>query len=160
MQQLLTDALRAELPALYATEGQGNAGAGHGRFFTPDSNWAWYAVEFDGEDLFFGLVDGQAVEPGYFSLSELTEARGPYGLPIERDEHWEPRSLGDVRREIDRRRNPPARVWTWQRDGSDWRCVEDGRRIEAADWLGLMREAYGMVALSYRRFAFDATRYW
>ena len=25
-------------------------------FFTGDSNWALYASEFDGEDIFFGLV--------------------------------------------------------------------------------------------------------
>ena len=28
------------------------------KFFTPDSNLTWYASEFDGEDIFFGLVSG------------------------------------------------------------------------------------------------------
>jgi len=26
--------------------------------FTPDSSWTWYAMEFDGVDTFFGLVNG------------------------------------------------------------------------------------------------------
>jgi hypothetical protein len=43
--------------------------------------------------LFFGLVSGFEVELGYFSLSELQGARGPLGLPIERDLHFEPTSL-------------------------------------------------------------------
>ena len=63
------------------------------KFFTPDSNWTWYASEFDGEDIFFGLVAGFEIELGYFSLSELKEARGPLGLPIERDRFFEPTDL-------------------------------------------------------------------
>ncbi|GAH87664.1 unnamed protein product [marine sediment metagenome] len=55
------------------------------KFFTPDGSWTWYAVEFDGEDLFFGLVDGFEKEWGYFSLKELQSIRGKLGLPIERD---------------------------------------------------------------------------
>ena len=43
------------------------------------------AFEFDGHDLFFGLVEGHVKELGYFSLSELQRVKGPMGLPIERD---------------------------------------------------------------------------
>ena len=39
------------------------------KFFIPDSNWTWYASEFDGEDTFYGLVVGHEIEPAYFSLS-------------------------------------------------------------------------------------------
>ena len=63
------------------------------KFFTPDSSWTWYASEFDGEDIFFGLVSGFEVEPGYFSLKEMQEVRGPMGLPIERDLYFEPKTL-------------------------------------------------------------------
>lgn len=45
------------------------------KFFTPDSNWTWYASEFDGQDIFFGLVAGQEMELGYFSPAELKESR-------------------------------------------------------------------------------------
>jgi len=66
------------------------------KFFTPDSNWTWYASEFDGEDIFFGLVSGFEVEMGYFSLKELKEAKGPLGLPIERDLYFDPKSLREL----------------------------------------------------------------
>lgn len=71
------------------------------KFFTPDSNWTWWAWEFDGTDLLFGLVSGLEIEYGYFSLSELESVRGPLGLPIERDLHFENRTLADVLKEIE-----------------------------------------------------------
>ncbi len=94
--ELLTKALRQQLPPLYAQE--------HARdpivcakFFTPSSNWTWYVTEgsaqVDPEDpeggevdfLFFGFVIGFEKEWGYFSLKELESARGPFGLSIELD---------------------------------------------------------------------------
>ena len=66
------------------------------KYFTPDSSWTWYASEFDGEDLFFGLVDGFETELGYFSLSELKQARGSLGLPIERDLYYQPKTLKEL----------------------------------------------------------------
>ena len=53
--------------------------------------------EFDGEDIMFGLVSGFELELGYFSLKELQEVRGPMKLPIERDLHFEPKSLRELR---------------------------------------------------------------
>lgn len=89
--------IREALPELYANEEIGLAAQALVKFFTPDSNWTWYGSEFDGDDTFFGLVIGFVPELGYFSLSELTEARGPMGLPIERDMHFEPKSLQELR---------------------------------------------------------------
>ena len=60
-------------------------------------SWTWYASEFDGEDIFFGLVIGFVAEFGYFSLSELKSVRGPLGLPVERDLHFKPQSLRALR---------------------------------------------------------------
>lgn len=57
----------------------------------------WYALEFDEVDTFFGLIIGFEAELGYFSLSELQAARGPLGLPIERDVHFQPTRLSVVR---------------------------------------------------------------
>lgn len=95
--KLLTKEIRDKLPPLYSTEAQpDNKKMVQAKFFTPDSNWTWYAIEFDGEDLFFGLVSGFEIEAGYFSLSELESVRGPMGLPIERDLHFEPRPLSQV----------------------------------------------------------------
>jgi len=83
--ELLPAEIRAALPPLRSTEALGMNAPIIVKYFTPTSNWTWYATEFDSEDLFFGLVDGLAKEFGYFSLSELQALRGPYGLGVERD---------------------------------------------------------------------------
>jgi DUF2958 family protein len=98
--KLLTREIQAKLPRLYAQEGLGGKAVAHVKFFTPDAGWTWYATEYDGEDLFFGLVDGHEKELGYFRLSELKQARGPLGLPIERDLYWDPRSLEEIAPEL------------------------------------------------------------
>src|SRR3954468_7815512 len=90
---LLTKELRKKLPKLYETEGQGLKALAIVKFFTPDANWTWYASEFDGEDLFFGLAVGFEPELGYFSLRELSQMRGKLGLPVERDISFVPTTL-------------------------------------------------------------------
>jgi len=94
--KLLTKEIRERLPQLYANEELGLEALAQVKYFTPDSNWTWYASEFDGEDIFFGLVSGFEVELGYFAMSELEEARGPMGLPIERDLYFEPKTLKEL----------------------------------------------------------------
>jgi hypothetical protein len=94
--ELLTPEVRVKLPGLYTGEERGLDAQAQVKYFTPDSNWTWYASEFDGEDIFFGLVNGFELEFGYFSLKELEEARGPMGLPIERDERFEPKTLREL----------------------------------------------------------------
>lgn len=83
--KLLPEEIRKALPPLRSTERLGLDAPIIVKYFTPSSNWTWYATEFDGEDLFFGLVDGFDKEMGYFSLSELEAVQGPFGLGIERD---------------------------------------------------------------------------
>lgn len=86
------------LPPLYSQERKGEQAIVHVKFFTPDSNWTWYATEFDPEErIFFGLVVGMETELGYFSLDELMASTGPLGLHIERDVNWEPRTIAEVR---------------------------------------------------------------
>ena len=86
--KLLTKENLKKLPKL----GKGD-GTAYVKFFTPDAQWTWYATEFDGEDVFFGLVDGFEKEIGYFTLYELKKIRGALGLPIERDLHWKPKKV-------------------------------------------------------------------
>lgn len=93
---LLTDEIKNQLPPLYSTETTPDPTAWV-KFFTPDASWTWYATEFDGEDTFFGLVQGQDEELGYFSLSELQTLRGSLGLPIERDISFKPKPLSVLR---------------------------------------------------------------
>jgi hypothetical protein len=99
---LLTEEIRQKLPPLGSGEKLGYDALAQVKFFTPDAGWTWYASEFDGEDTFFGLVSGHFVEFGSFSLSELEEVRGPLGLPIERDLHFEPKSLGELKAQHER----------------------------------------------------------
>ena len=103
--KLLTQALRKKLPPLYSEEDKGGNAVVQVKFFTPDSSWTWYATEFDGKDLFFGLVDGHEKEFGYFSLSELQSTRGPMGLHIERDMYWDPKPLSQIAPELFREEN-------------------------------------------------------
>src|SRR5690348_3905054 len=90
--ELLTKELREILPGLFSEEDVTELKF-YAKFFTPDSIWTWYAEEGspDGDDFrFYGYVKGLEEEWGYFLLSELTQARGPMGLPIERDLYFEP----------------------------------------------------------------------
>ena len=98
--KLLTQEIRKKLPPLYAQDSKGGKAVAYVKFFTPSSNWTFYATEFDGEDTFFGLVDGFEKELGYFSLSELEKVKGPLGLPIERDLYWKPKTLEDIAPEL------------------------------------------------------------
>ena len=93
--KLLTEEIRRRLPALYVTQHDKDPVI-QVKFFTPWSSWTWYATEFDGEDLLFGLVEGFETEWGYSSLSELEGIRGPGGLCIERDLYFEPVPVSTV----------------------------------------------------------------
>ena len=104
--KLLTKEIRKKVPPLYSQEELAGKAVAHVKFFTPDSSWTWYATEFDGEDIFFGLADGHVKELGYFSLKELQSVRGPYGLPIERDLYWEPKKLEEIAPELFTSTNP------------------------------------------------------
>ena len=94
--QLLTKAIVKRLPPIGATEGQGMQALAQVKFFTPDSSWTWYASEFDGTDIFYGLVIGHYKEYGTFSLSELHTVRGALGLPVERDLYFKPTPLQEL----------------------------------------------------------------
>ena len=74
------------------------------KFFSPTSNWTWYATEYDPEErMFFGLVKGHEAELGYFIRDELEDLRGPVGLRIERDLHWSEKTLGEVQNLLEER---------------------------------------------------------
>lgn len=116
---LLTKEIQKSIPELYAQDGLGEEAKIYVKFFTPWSNWTWYATEASGiladEDgnecyfslkdgdlkdfddvMFFGLVVGQASEKGYFLLSDFEKHKGPAGLMIERDRHFNGYKIGDV----------------------------------------------------------------
>ncbi len=95
--KLLTKEIEKKLPKLYSQEKVSDPLCVV-KYFTPDSNWTWYGIEYSPETrLFFGLVDGFDKELGYFSLDELENIRGPYGLPVERDLWFKPTKLSELR---------------------------------------------------------------
>lgn len=107
--KLLTKDIRKKLPSLLSQDGRGGKAVAHVKFFTPDANWTWWATEGEpikdekGNEVvfhFFGLVEGHCKELGHFSLRELESVRGPMGLPIERDLHWQPKTLGEIAPEM------------------------------------------------------------
>ena len=93
---LLTKELINQLPKLYSCEEIKDPTVVC-KFFTPWAHWSWYAIEFDGDDLFFGYVAGHFPELGYFRLSELKAIKGPVGLKIERDLYFEPQPLSKIK---------------------------------------------------------------
>ena len=94
--QLLTKEIRDRLPKLGETDNQEDPIV-QVKFFCPWNHWTWFAYEFDGEDIFFGYVKGDFDEFGTFSLSELESVRGPMGLGIERDIHFEPKPVSECK---------------------------------------------------------------
>lgn len=89
---------RERLPPLYSQEKNRNPKA-QVHYFDVFSKWHWYAIEFDGKDLFFGLVLGLEEELGYFSLSDFIElnetSKKTY---IVKDSKFKPQSIKEIRR--------------------------------------------------------------
>lgn len=69
------------------------------KLFNPTGAGTWYLTAYDPETR---IASGAAMihefEYGDFSMAELVEFRGRFGLPIERDLHWAPRPLREVSR--------------------------------------------------------------
>ena len=95
MSKLIPQTLLNNIPDLYETEGFLNPTC-YVKLFTPDSNWTWWVLEYDGEDTFFAMVHGHEKELGYVSISELESVKGPMGLKVERDKYFTPKRYGDI----------------------------------------------------------------
>jgi len=93
---LMPKYISSKLPTLYSQEDEENPVV-YVKFFSPWSKWTWYAIEFDGEDLFYGYVAGDFPELGYFSLKELQSIKGPFGLGVERDLYFKAQSLSKIK---------------------------------------------------------------
>ena len=96
--KLLTKEVLNRLPKLYSTEKVPLADKVLVAKFFGGGRGTWYAVEFDGEDTFFGYVVSplgpDCDEWGNFNLSELQSVRfPPFGLPMERDMYFKPKTF-------------------------------------------------------------------
>lgn len=87
--KLLTKELAKKLPPLYGQENvPEDEKVVYAKFFTPMSNWTWYATEYDPEErIFYGLVFGHEKKWGYFSLDELQELADKH--IVERDLYFD-----------------------------------------------------------------------
>lgn len=94
--KLLTEEIIKQLPPLYSQEKEKDPMV-IAKFFNPSGAGTWWAIEFDGENEFFGYVDLGDPELGYFYLSELSSYRGAFGLGIERDLYFEPCRLSKIK---------------------------------------------------------------
>jgi hypothetical protein len=61
------------------------------KLFTPDAQCTWLLTELGLDDIAFGLADlGMGTpELGFISMREIRELRGPLGLPVERNLHFD-----------------------------------------------------------------------
>jgi len=61
------------------------------KLFTPDAQCTWLLTELGNDDIAFGLCDlGLGLpELGFVCMREIRELRGPLGLPVERDLHFD-----------------------------------------------------------------------
>lgn len=70
------------------------------KFFNPTGAGTWYATEYDEEKrMFYGYVSifgDHNDEWGYFSLPELEQYHGRYGLGIERDLYFDEGHISEV----------------------------------------------------------------
>ena len=68
------------------------------KFFDPQGSWTWYLMNQDPNDpdYLWGIVKGFAIEVGSFSLSELQDFTGRFGLGIERDLYFKPRTAKEI----------------------------------------------------------------
>ena len=96
---LLPEEVRKQLPPLYSQEHEQDPMV-MCKFFHPLSNMTWYAIEGspeNGDFIIFGWVHSDSPELGYFSLNEMQEVQ-VMGLGIERDEHFTPTKLSEVKK--------------------------------------------------------------
>ena len=87
-----------KIPNLYETENQEEKIC-YVKLFLPNSNWTWYIIEIDKQDnnTCFGFVDGLEQELGYFTIKELENLRGQFGLKVELDSSFTPTQQSKIR---------------------------------------------------------------
>ena len=103
--RVMTEGLRKQIPDLYGQDGAGDKAVVYARYFSLSSMGEWYAMEFDGVDTFYGLVNLWEPEFGYFSLSEMERMtiKELAGIPaIERDITFKKTPLKTIQERINR----------------------------------------------------------
>lgn len=82
---------------LYSQDNKGENAVAICKFFLQGYTWYVLEAQKNGNDYeFFGIVDGQYKEYGYFTLSQLQSLRGRWGLGVERDMYFEPTEVKNL----------------------------------------------------------------
>ena len=72
------------------------------KLFNPTGAGTWWIAAFDPDtEIAWGVAEIHCREIGSFSIRELAEFRGQFGLPIERDLHFGPATIADILAEAD-----------------------------------------------------------
>ena len=75
------------------------------KFFTSDGSRIWYAAEWDGFDVFRGLViNNDSAKISDFDLDELEDYRDSLGNPVERDPDFDGANMGDLKEQFEFRK--------------------------------------------------------
>lgn len=93
--EALADEVR-ELPNLEAQYSKGGHVIAHARIFNPKSGTVWYAAEFDGEDVFFGIIEERVKRLGYFTRSAIENECTSNGGRVQRDRDWKPTEIEKI----------------------------------------------------------------
>lgn len=101
--KLITKQLQKDLAKypLYSQDGKGEDAVVVCKFFL--QGYTWYVLEAEKADNgyeFFGIIVGQHTEYGYFTLSQLKNVRGKWGLGVERDRGFKPTNVKDLHLDI------------------------------------------------------------
>ena len=101
MSKLLSHEQLQLIPNLYETENQEEKIC-YVKLFLPNSNWTWYIIEINKQDnnTCFGFVDGLEQELGYFTIRELENLKGLFGLKVELDISFKPTKLSKIKASI------------------------------------------------------------
>ena len=110
--KLFTKTSFGRCPGIRGQESLGDDAVVYAKVFCPQNGWRWYITEFDRETgEAFGFVAGHEAELGTFAIGlgddqydgesmqdQNNNWRGKYPYPpFERDLHWLPRTLKEVR---------------------------------------------------------------
>jgi hypothetical protein len=103
--KMMTKEIEKRIPGFGESEKDSHDARVHVKFFSPWTGWSWYATEYDPrERRFYGFVEGDFPEFGYFSLDELESVDAMPGVPaVERDKYWDWKTtIGDVVEAVER----------------------------------------------------------
>lgn len=97
--KLITKAIEEELAKypLYSQDSKGDNAIAVCKFFLQGYTWYVLEAEKNGDDYeFYGIIVGQFTELGYFTLLQLKNVRGKWGLGVERDRGFKPTKVKDL----------------------------------------------------------------